>query len=274
MLACFRCACVDSLEQSDRSSLEFMDSQDLIAPGGNFPATRWSVVAAVRSGDPNQRSRALDALFIAYWKPVYKYIRLKYSKTPDESEDLTQGFFIELLERDLLSRFDPQKSRLRTYMRLCVDSFVLNEIKHASRLKRGGDVRHLALDFPAAEGELAVQTIDPASIRSPDRFEEFFEKEWIRSLFSAAVEDLKTICAERNRQTAFALFDAYDLAETDGVSYSKLAAAHNITISEVTNQMAWARREFRCAAQRRLRELCSSDEEYLREARMLFGGGG
>lgn len=245
-----------------------------MARGGNFPPTRWSVVAAARSNDPDQRTRALDALFAAYWKSVYKYIRLKYSKDADESQDLTQGFFIELLERDLLSRFDPQKSRLRTYIRLCVDSFVLNEIKHSGRLKRGGDVVHLAIDFPTAEGELAIQTIDPGSIPSPDNFEEFFEKEWIRNLFTVAVEDLKRICAERNRQTAFELFDAYDLAENEAVSYAELTAVHGVSIAEVTNQIAWARREFRRVAKQRLRELCSSDEEFAREATMLFGDNG
>jgi len=243
-----------------------------MARGGTFPPTRWSVVEAARSGDPDQRGRALDTLFAAYWKPIYKYIRLKYSRDADESQDLTQGFFIELLERDLLSRFNPQKSRLRTYIRLCADSFVLNEIKHAGRLKRGGDVVHLAIDFPAAEGELAMQTIDPGSIPSPDDFEEFFEKEWIRSLFTVAVEDLKRICDERDRQTAFELFDEYDLADNDAVSYAQLAAAHGIAITEVTNQIAWARREFRRVAQQRLRELCSSDEEFAREATILFGG--
>ena len=103
-----------------------MPSENAPIAGGNFPLTRWSMVAAVRSDDPAERARALDRLCDAYWKPVYKYIRLKYSKAPDEAQDLTQGFFAEVLERDLLSRFDPAKSRLRTYMRLCADSFVLN----------------------------------------------------------------------------------------------------------------------------------------------------
>jgi len=242
------------------------------AGGGNFPATRWSVVAAVRSGDSNERSRALDTLCAAYWKPVYKYIRLKYSKGPDEAQDLTQGLFIELLERDLLSRFEPQKSRLRTYLRLCVDSFVLNEIKHAGRQKRGGDAVHVALDFGAAEGELSAQTIDPALIPSPERFEEFFEKEWIRSLFSAAVEDLQELCADRGKQTAFALFESYDLAEDDHPSYAELAAANNIAATDATNQLSWVRREFRRLAQERLRAICATEEEFAREARTLFGG--
>ena len=247
-----------------------MPSENSPIAGGNFPLTRWSVVAAVRSDDPAERVRALDRLCDAYWKPVYKYIRLKYSKPPDEAQDLAQGFFAEVLERDLLSRFDPAKSRLRTYMRLCADSFVLNEIKHAGRQKRGGDAVHLALDYSAAENELDKQTIDPATIASPEKFEEFFEKEWIRSLFSSAVEDLRQLCNTRQKEAAFALFESYDLAGNN-VSYSQLAEARGISVSDVTNQLAWARREFRCFAEERLRSLCSTDQEFSREAKALFG---
>jgi RNA polymerase sigma factor (sigma-70 family) len=241
-----------------------------VIAGGNFPPTRWSVIEAARSKDLTERTRALEALCSAYWKPVYKYLRLKFSKPPDAAQDLTQGFFAELLERDLLSRFEPAKSRLRTYIRLCADSFVLNEIKHAGRQKRGGDAIHLALDFSAAEHELDMQTIDPASIASPEKFEEFFEKEWIRGLFSSAVEDLRQLCDSRGKQSAFVLFAAYDLAEGDS-SYAQLAEAHGIPVTDVTNQLAWARREFRRFARERLRALCATDDEFSRESQSLFG---
>ncbi len=243
-----------------------------VSGGGNFPQTRWSVIAAVRSDDSAERARALEVLFAAYWKPVYKYIRLKFSKPPDEAQDLTQGFFLELFERDLLSRFDAEKSRLRTYIRLCVDSFVLNEIQHARRQKRGGHAVHLALDFPAAEGELNAQTIDPASIPSPEQFEEFFEKEWIRSLFASAVEELREFCEIRGRQATFSLFETYDLSGDEALSYSQLAESRGLSVSDVTNQLAWARREFRRFAKERLWAICATDEEFARECKTLFGG--
>ena len=211
--------------------------------------------------------------FAAYWKPVYKYIRLKFSKAPDEAQDLTQGFFMELFERDLLSRFDAGKSRLRTYVRLCVDSFVLNQIKHAQRQKRGGESVHLALDFPAAEGELNAQTIDPASIPSAEHFEEFFEKEWIRSLFSSAVDELREFCETRGKQTAFSLFETYDLSGDESVYlYAQLAETRGLSVSGITNQLAWARREFRRFAKQQLRAICATDEEFARECKELFGG--
>jgi RNA polymerase sigma factor (sigma-70 family) len=239
--------------------------------GHRFPATRLSVVEAVRNGDAGERERALDTLFAAYWKPVYKYVRLRWNRPVEQAEDLTQGFFAELLERDLLSRYDPAKSRLRTYLRLCADSFVINDAKAAHREKRGGNVAHVALDFPAAENELAAATIDPASIPSPESLEEFFEKEWIRSLFSLALEDLRKFCIERERERTFRLFEDYDLAGDGDVSYAKLAAAYSVPVSDVTNALSWARKEFRRFALERLRELSGSEEEFRREARAVFG---
>src|SRR5215475_811888 len=205
--------------------------------GESFPATRYSVLAAASSANVEERSRALEVLFSAYWKPIYKYLRLKYSREPQDAQDLTQGFFTELLDRELLSRFDPAKSRLRTYLRLCADSFALNEIKAASRKKRGGEFAHVALDFSAAEEELRTQTIDPASIPSPESLDEFFEREWIRSLFSSAVDELKTLCESRGKQKTFAMFESYDLEGEENLSYSDLAARYNMPVTDVNNQM-------------------------------------
>ncbi len=216
--------------------------------GSKFPPTRWSVIDAARSNDPAEQARALDTLFAAYWKPVYKYVRLRWNRPAEDAQDLTQGFFAELLERELLTKYDPAKSRLRTYLRLCVDSFVINQEKAAHRQKRGGAAIHLALDFPAAEGELAGATIDPAAIPSSESLEEFFEKEWIRSLF-----------------------EEYDLTGDPDISYDKLAQEYAIPVTDVTNALSWARREFRRIALERLREICASEDEFHREARAVFG---
>src|SRR4029077_16875018 len=107
-----------------------------------FPVTRWSVIDAVKSNDSAEQARALDTLFAAYWKPVYKYVRLRWNREPEDAQDLTQGFFAEMLERELLAKYNPAKSKLRTYLRLCVDSFVMNQEKAARRQKRGGRATH------------------------------------------------------------------------------------------------------------------------------------
>lgn len=242
------------------------------SPGGDrFPPTRWSVIEAARSADAGERARAMDALCGVYWKPVYKYVRLRWNRPPEDAQDLTQGFFAQTIERGLLDRYDPAKSRLRTYLRVCVDSFLMNEDKAAKRQKRGGNATHVALDFGGAEEELTGATVDPAAIPSPESMEEFFEKEWVRTLFELAVEELKKRCEEGAKQRTFRLFEAYDLSGDENVSYDRLSQEHGIPVTDVTNALAWARREFRRIALALLREICGSEDEFQREARTAFG---
>src|SRR5437016_1485711 len=248
-----------------------MSEQDFQHGGDHFPPTRRSVIEAVRSIDAEERERALEALCAAYWKPVYKYVRWRWNRPADRAQDLTQGFFMELLERELLDKFDSKKSRLRTYLRVCVDSFVMNEAKAGRRQKRGGTVLHVALDFAGAEQELGATVIDPARIPSHQSLEDFFEKEWVRSLFALAVEDLHELCVARERERTFRLFESYDLEDNDKISYEQLSIEYGISVADVTNALAWARREFRRIALERLRELCGSEEEFQREARAAFG---
>src|ERR1700686_5374078 len=225
-----------------------MSEEDFQHGGDRFPPTRRSVIEAARSIDAEERDRALEALCAAYWRPVYKYVRLRWNRPADVAQDLTQGFFVELLERELLEKFDSKKSRLRTYLRLCVDSFVMNEDKSGRRQKRGGTMLHVALDFAGAEEELGATVMDPAAIPSPESLEEFFEKEWVRSLFALAVEDLRELCVACERERTFRLFEEYDLAGDENISYDKLAAEYGIPVTDVTNALAWARREFRRGA--------------------------
>jgi DNA-directed RNA polymerase specialized sigma24 family protein len=75
------------------------------------------VIAAAQSADPQQRGRALDAITAAYWRPVYKYVRMRWRMEREDAEDFTQEFFARLLEKELLDSYDPVKGRLRTFLR-------------------------------------------------------------------------------------------------------------------------------------------------------------
>ena len=240
---------------------------------GKFPATRWSAIRAARSNDATERTRALETIIASYWKPIYKYIRIRWGKTGEDAKDLTQEFFARLIERKYLDDFDPSKARLRTFLRICTDHFVANETKAAKRLKRGGRAVHISLDFPLAESELTRANVTLTAAASPERIDEFLEKEFLRSLFGVAVEELRMFCQSRGKETHFRLFEIYDLGD-DGPqrpSYADLGAQFKIAITDVTNYLAFARREFRRIALEKLREMTTSEDEYRREARALLG---
>ncbi len=234
----------------------------------NFPVTRWSAIEAARSADPAERRRALDRIVSVYWKPVYKYVRARHRCSPEDAQDLTQDFFASLLDRRTLDAYDPRRARLRTFLRSCMDALVATAERDARRLKRGGGASPVSLEFEIAEGELAR-----SGLPSPERLDEFFEREWVRSLFAAAVDRLRTSYRERGREVAFALFERYDLddAEPGRPTYADLAREFALPITDVTNYLAAARRDFRRISLELLRETTATEDEFRREARSLLG---
>ena len=236
--------------------------------GGRFPATRGSAVMAARSGDPEERQRAFDRIVSAYWKPIYKYIRVRWRKNPEDAQDLTQEFFARAIEKNYLAGYDPERARLRTYLRACTDNLIANEDRAARAIKRGGQTCVVSLDFETVEGELR-NTHPPAT----EDVEAFFEKEWVRSLFGMALEQLRQDCVEKGKAVHFLLFERYDLEPAGELrpSYSDLALEFDIPLTDVTNHLSYARRTFRRITLEILRELTASEEEFQREARALLG---
>lgn len=237
-------------------------------PGGRFPLTRRSMIAAAGDADPEVRRQAWDALVASYWRPVYKYLRVQWRTEREEAEDLTQGFFLQALEKGTFERYDPARARFRTFLRTCLDGFATNERKATRRLKRGGGQAFLSLDFAGAEEEIARQGAEGLGM------EEYFHREWVRALFGLAVEDLRRSCEASGKGARFALFERYDLQGADAPerpTYAELAAELGMATTRVTNELAAARREFRRLVLERLRELTGSEAEFRSEARQILG---
>jgi len=233
-----------------------------------FPATRHSIVAAMRSARLDERRSGFDAMVTAYWKPVFKYVRLKWHVSPDAAADLTQAFFLRAFEKDFFAEFDVSRARFRTYLRTCLDGFVANARKADARLKRGGGVTLIPIDFDEAERELRLQ-----STNAIDDFDAYFHREWLRGLFATAAKALREACAERRRPHRFAIFEQYDLAadESERPTYAEIARRLAVSPADITNELAAARREFRRCVLDALRDQCASDEEFEAESRMLTG---
>ncbi len=238
-----------------------------------FPLTHHSVVAAVRSDDAEQRKIAWERLVEAYWKPVYKYLRLQWRVDSEQARDWTQEFFTRALEKSFFDRFDPVRARFRTFLRVCIDGFVGKERQAASRLKRGGGVTPLSLDFAAVEGELGG--IERSAVgAASDSLDDYFHREWMRSLFELALGDLQRICAEQGKEPQYELLRRYDLEAPERLtklSYGDLAREFSMPVTQVTNGLHWARTRLRERLLARLRELCANDDEFRAEARALLG---
>src|SRR5688572_26469139 len=156
-----------------------------VGPMPGFPPTRHSMIERMRSVDTAARREAFGDLVEGYWKPLYKYLRIHWRVSDDDAQELTQAFFSEAFQKEWLIRYDPDKARFRTFVRLCADRFVMNARQAASRMKRGGAVETVSLDFAGAEREILATA--PAAAE-PD---EFFHQEFVRALFERSLHAVR-----------------------------------------------------------------------------------
>lgn len=247
---------------------------DASRSAARFPPTRPSAIGALGSDDAAERARAFELLLRAYWKPVYKHVRLKWRRDAEESADVTQGFFARALEKRHFGSYEPGRARFRTYLKGSLDKYVLELTRDASRQKRGGGALRISLDFDVAEDELASsgvleRAMDARSIDS------YFELEWTKNLFTAALGALEASCARQSKQVYFEVFRRYvlepELTGSERVSYADVARACAVSVTDVTNYLSWTKRELRARVLDELREITTSEEELREEARAVLG---
>ena len=235
-----------------------------------FPATHPSLVRRAGSGDREARAGAEEALAAVYWAPIYTHVRLTHRQEPADAEDLTQGFFADALRRGLFARYDPERARFRTYIRRCVDSYVANALQAERRLKRGGTAVFVSIEAEEIEARLTSDAHSDA----PDA-DAVFQREWVRAVLGDAVRRLRERYRDAGRITQLALFERYDLADSDDArpTYAELAAEYGIRVTQVTNWLAAVRREFRAIVLDTIRDCSGSDDEFRAEVRDLLGTG-
>jgi len=152
----------------------------------DFATTHWSLVAAARP-DEASRSRAraaLEELCRAYWYPLYAFVRYRgYSS--DEAQDLTQAFFVTIVEKGGFASADPERGRFRSYLLGAMKHFLANEWHRAQAKKRGGGVTILDLDALDPEARYALR---PAEADDPDSA---FDRAWAQESIARAMDRLR-----------------------------------------------------------------------------------
>jgi RNA polymerase sigma-70 factor (ECF subfamily) len=199
------------------------DGRTIHAPpaASQFPTTRWSIVVA--AGDPQRKEArsALASLCENYWYPLYAYLRRR-GYSADEAQDLTQEFFIRILEGRYLDRIDPQKGRFRYFILTSLKFFVADEQDRLRARKRGGCV----LAPPEIlTGEERYQR-EPAHDETPERI---FERRWALSLIDRVVEKLRNEFLQHGRLEHFERLKVFLLDRSDA---PHAATARELNTSE------------------------------------------
>jgi RNA polymerase sigma-70 factor (ECF subfamily) len=183
-----------------------------------FPTTRWTVVVA--AGDPQRKEArsALASLCETYWYPLYAYLRRR-GYPPDQAQDLTQEFFIRLLEGRYLDRADPEKGRFRSFLLVSLKFFVADEEDRLRARKRGGG---LLVPMELSSGEERYQR-EPAHGETPERI---FERRWALTMLDRVMEKLRQEFILHGRSEHFDRLKVFLLGQSDA-PYAALARDMN-----------------------------------------------
>ena len=189
-------------------------------------------------GTPDGRA-ALGQLCRIYWYPLYWFARRR-GQTPHDAEDLTQGFFAELLERGAIARADATRGRFRTFLLTSFQNFQSNERARAGSLKRGGGREIVPLD--TMQGAESRFQGEPATGLSPEKL---FDQKWAHSLLDAVLELLRREYTAAGKQ---AWFDELKVVLWGGrgeVSYAEIARRVGSTEGAIKVAVHRLRQRFR-----------------------------
>lgn len=230
-----------------------------------FPSTCWSRFVGGFGAEGRANVEAAAQLAREYWKPIYAYIRIQWSKSNEDAKDLTQAFFLWLAGDEALKEYRPDKGGFRAFLKVLLSRFVGHRDLALRRLKRGGNARTIPMDGDASLQELVPDpsAADPAAA---------FDREWVVDVVNAAVDRVRERFLSSGRGQAFAVYEACDLApEGERPTYVDLCSRFGLKDAELRARLAAVREEVRAEVRSELRDMTADDIELEEEWRSLFG---
>ncbi len=241
------------------------DKREASAPAGGdrFATTHWSLVLrAGRRGSTGSR-RALAALCGAYWFPLYAFVRREGYSAPD-AQDLTQGFFTQLLDKNYLAVADPQRGRFRSFLLAAMKHFLAHERDRARTGKRGGGRALLSLDFQSAESRYRLE---PADRLTPERL---YEKRWALALLEQVLTRLRDEQAAARKLDLFEHLKQFLTGSRGLQSYRQAADGLAMTEAAVKVAVHRLRRRYRELLEDEIAQTVGGPEEIEDERRALL----
>src|SRR6266853_5412442 len=210
-----------------------------------FATTHWSLIlSAANSESGSQKARdALAELCRTYWRPIFLFVCRRGYSTED-AQDLTQDFFVKILECNWLQHADPNRGRFRSLLLTSLQNFLNSARERTHTRKRGGDVKFVSWDDWMAEApsqlSISAQALDSLP---PERL---FDLRWATTVVEQALQRLRDECEGKNRLRLFYALSRHLTEERDEVSYANLSAALGVAESAVKKQLHTMRQRYRC----------------------------
>lgn len=228
--------------------------------GDRFATTHWSVVVSAGDSHSPEASQSLAILCENYWFPIYAFVR-RAGHSAEESQDLTQEFFVRLLDKRFLASADRTKGRFRTFLLTAVKRFLANEHDRVEAKKRGGGQKTVSLDDLEAR-----YCREPAEVLTPERI---FEQQWALALLDHVLARLQAEMAAEGKSV---LFDAVKdhLTGSRAVGYAATATRLGMTEEAVRVAAYRLRRRYRKLLREEIAQTVASRDDIEEEIRDLF----
>ena len=228
-----------------------------------FTTTHWSIVLSAGGENSDAAATALEKLCRAYWYPLYVFIRRK-GYEPHTAQDLTQGFFARLLEKNYLQGLDRNKGKFRSFLLAALEHYLSNEWRRSQAEKRGGKVAFISLDDQSAEQKYLQ--IPGSEISA----EKLFERQWATTLLEQVLARLRGEFVGAGKQRLFEEIKIFLTGEKRAISYAELAS--KLGTSEAALKMAVSRMKQRYGELLRseIAQIVSKPEEIEDELRALL----
>jgi len=221
---------------------------EAIAAGERLPdrfvTTRWSVILSCADSQASTQTArdALTHLCQTYWRPIFAFVCRRGYSVPD-AQDLTQDFFVMLLEGHLLERADPNRGRFRSLLLKALNDFLHDARDKRRAQKRGGDLQFVAWDEWMAElpSQFSVSARESESWPA----EKVFDVRWAATVVERALSRLGEECEQHGRRRIFDVLSSCLAAEREDVSYANFAKTLGVPETSVKRLVHQLRKRYR-----------------------------
>lgn len=233
---------------------------------GLFASTRWTIV--LEAGDSAAASAqslsALSELCQIYWRPLYLFLR-REGYGSDDAQDLTQGFFADLIETRAYARADRERGRFRSFLLGALKHFVADARDRDRAQKRGGGIIPEQLDDKAiAEAEAQVER---TAKWNSDRV---YDREWAASLLRRALDRLAQECGLAGKSELFGYLKPYlSVMEEAAVPYEEMAQRLHRPVTTLRSDVARLRARYRAILREEVRGTVAEGSDVDEELRHL-----
>ncbi len=228
-----------------------------------FDTTRWSLILKAAGHESDSRAqRALEELCKIYWFPLYAYVRHR-GESPDDAEDITQSFFVRVIEKGTLSAASRERGKFRSFILASMKNFLSDENRKLHAKKRGEN-RIISFDSQSAESRYRAE---PEDHMTPEKL---FERRWALSLLGQVMKTLRDDYARAGREKLFEKIRFGITCEAAKVPYAQIAEEMNMSEGAVKVAVHRLRKDYRRQLRREIAHTVSSAEEIDEELRYVL----